>query len=45
MLHTTNTSTLIPEATTIASALPCARRFDATLNPGSALALAARCAR
>jgi hypothetical protein len=45
MLHTIDTSTLLPEATTIASALPCARSFAAKRQPGNALALAARCAR
>jgi hypothetical protein len=45
MLHTTDTSILLLEATTIVSAMPRGRSFAANAQAGNAHALAARCLR
>jgi hypothetical protein len=45
MLTTANTSLIDPEATTVASVLPCWHSFDRKRRPGYVSALAGRYAR
>jgi hypothetical protein len=45
MLISFNTSTILAEATSVASATPCWHSFDAKRRPGYVLALAGRYAR
>jgi hypothetical protein len=45
MLTTLNIPTFLPEATSVASVLPCWHSFDAKRQPGYVLALAGRYAR
>jgi hypothetical protein len=45
MLTTLNTPTVLAEATSVASVLPCWQSFDEKRRPGDVLALAGRYAR